>query len=423
MASHEGLVFVVGAGPDSPGLLTMRGHELIATADAVIYERRAHRALIPGRDAGGPRRFYVGPRDGQPRVASGDVRQMLILLARQGQRVVYLMHGDPLALGRGSDLAQWLHDAGVEFEIVPGVALGNAAATYSGIPLMSPTLSTTTIFASGAETASLEGDGLVESVMDWTAVARVGGTLVVRDARRALRAIVEGYAEAGMPGEMPVAAITRAGRASQQIVVGTVATIEGDVERAGLTGAITLVVGWTVLLRDELAWFDTRPLFGTRIVVAQPRHTARTVVDRLRALGAMVIELPEPRVAHLDLTELRGAVERMSEVEWLVFGSADAVEIFWEQLLASGRDSRALAPARVACIGPATAAALLDRGITVDVVQERFSAVALIDIFTERADIPGANLWYIGDDATAESLTPDLASTGAEVTPLAVYRE
>ena len=423
MAEHDGIVFVVGAGPDVPGLLTMRGHELLTTADAVLYERRAHRALIPGRAVGGPRRYYVGVREDQPRAAPADVRQMLSVLARQGQRVVYLMHGDPLALGRGSDLAQWLHDADVEFEIVPGVALGNAAATYSGIPLMSSTLSATTIFASGAETAALGSDGAPGSIMDWTAVARVGGTLVVRDARRALRAIVTGYMDAGVPEEMPVAAITRAGRASQRIVVGTLATIEDDVTRTMLTGALTLVIGWTVLLRDELAWFDTRPLFGTRIVVAQSRHSSHAVVERLRALGAMVIELPKPRVARLDLSALRTAVESVSAMEWIVFGSPDAVEIFWEQLLASGRDTRALGAIRIACIGSATAAALLDRGVTVDVVQERFSAMALIDVLTERSDVPGAALVYVGDDRTAESLAPDLASTGADVTTLAVYRE
>jgi uroporphyrinogen III methyltransferase/synthase len=288
---------------------------------------------------------------------------------------------------------------------------------------MSPTLSATTIFASGAESAPGATDPHLESVMDWSAVARVGGTLVVRDARRALRTIVEGYARAGIPEEMPVAAITRAGRASQQTVIGTLATIEQDVKRAALTGSVTLVIGWTVLLRDELAWFDTRPLFGTRIVVAQPRHASNALTDRLRALGAMIIELPEARVARLDLTALRDTIERVTEFEWIVFGSPDAVEIFWEQLLAGGRDTRGLASARIACVGSVTAAALLDRGITVDVVQERFSAAALIDVLTERADIPGATLLYVADDQTADTFVPDLASTGADVTSVAVYRE
>ena len=171
-----------------------------------------------------------------------------------------------------------------------------------------------------------------------------------------------------------------------------------------------------------LAWFERRPLFGRRIIVARARHAPDSVSDRLRQLGAEVIETPVPRVARLDVEPLRTEVERLGELEWIVFGSPEAVGAFWEQLLGAGRDTRALGAVRIAAVGAATAAALLDRGVTVDVVQERFAATALVDVLTEHPDIPGAALLYIGDEESAESFATDLESTGAIVTWVAPYR-
>jgi uroporphyrinogen III methyltransferase/synthase len=413
----QGIVFVVGAGPDLSGLITVRGAELLSTADVVVYERRAQRKLIPGGVAGGPKRIYIGARDKLPRSSSADLALLLVTLARKDMRVVYLAHGDPLAFGRGTDLVTALHDADVEFEVVPGVSVGNSVATYAGIPLLSPTMASATIFANGRES----GRGGAET--DWSAIASVGATVVIRNAAAALPAIVAGFAVAGVPGDIPAAAIVHAGRASQRTVVATLGTISDAMIRASMMNAATVIIGWTVLLRDELAWFDTRPLFGVRIVVARARYGPSTVAERLRDLGAMVIDVPQPGVARLDLTGLREQIERIAEYEWIVFSSPDAVTIFWEHLVLAGRDTRALANAKVACVDPATAAALLDRGITVDVVQDRFDATALIDTLSEHADIPGASLLYVGDDATAEPFARDLEQAGAVVTPLALYRE
>lgn len=413
----QGIVFVVGAGPDLPGLLTVRGRELLASADAVVYDRRAHRKLIPGGVAGGPERYHVGASTKTRRAPSSDVAQLLVTLARQEKRVVYLVAGDPLALGNGSELVTALHDASVEFEIVPGVPVANAVATYSGIPLLSPTMTSATIFASGRSSAHRG------AAIDWTAIARTGATVVVSDAPAVIPAIVAGYAVAGIPGEIPAAAIVHAGRASQRVVTATLGTIADEIARAGISRSATVVIGWTVLLRDELAWFDNRPLFGVRVVCGRSRYGSRAVADRLRELGASVMEVPLPRVTRLDLASLREEIERITDYEWLVFASPDAVNIFWEQLILASRDTRSLANAKVACVEPATAAALLDRGITVDVVQDRFDALALTDTLSERPDIPGAAMLYLADDATAESFARDLEQTGAAVTPLALYRE
>ena len=413
----QGIVFVVGAGPDLPGLLTVRGGELLPTADAVVYDRRAQRKFIPGGIAGGPERYYVGSRAKGGRPAAADVAQLLVTLARQEKRVVYLVHGDPLALGRGSELVTALHDASVEFEIIPGVPVGNAVATYSGIPLLSSTMASATIFANGSSAAR----GV--AAPDWSAIAKTGATVVVSDATAVLPAVIAGFAVAGVPGEIPAAAIVHAGRASQRVIIATLGTISGEITRAGLLRSVTVVIGWTVLLRDELAWFDNRPLFGVRIVFARSRYGPRAVADRLSELGASVIEVPLPRITRLDLTQLRGEIERITDYEWLVFASPDAVNIFWEHLILDGKDTRSLSNSKVACVEPATAAALLDRGVTVDVVQDRFDPVALTDALSDRSDIPGASMLYLADDATAEPFARDLEQTGATVTSLPLYRE
>ncbi len=415
--AEKGIVFVVGAGPDLPGLLTVRGKELLAAADTVVYERRAQRQLIPGGVSGGPKRIYVGARASVPRASSADVALLLVSLARRAFRVVYLAHGDPLALGRGSDLVTALHDANVEFEIVPGIAVGNSAATYAGIPLLSPTLAAATIFVNGPGSVR-EG-----KEADWSAIAKVGATVVVSNATIALPAMIAGFAVAGVPGEIPAAAIVHGGRATQRTIVATLGTISDEIVRAGMVGTPTVVVGWTVLLRDELAWFDTRPLFGIRIAFARSRYGPHTVADRLRELGALVVDVPQPGIARLDLDSLRQQIGAISAYEWIVFSTPDAVSIFWEQLILAGRDTRALSNAKIACVNPATAASLLDRGITVDVVQEKFDPTMLLDALSDRADIPGAALLYVADDASAESYGRDLEQTGAAVTSLALYRE
>lgn len=410
-APTPGVVALVGAGPGDAGLLTLRGRALLDAADVVVYEHRRQRALIPP-NAG---RYFVGARRDGARPARSAVRQLVVALAREGRTVVYLLRGDPFSFGRGSEVAQALHDAGIPFEVVPGVATGVAAASYAGIPLVSPSLAATTVFASGRELAK---HGAVST--DWAAVARLGGTVVVRDAAPALDSIVAGFAAAGVPPEIPTAIVSHAGASGQRAIVGTLETIGSDVSRAG--GRYTLIIGWTVLLRDELAWFERRPLFGRRIVVARAPHASDTVSDRLRELGAVVLETPIPRVARLDVEPLRTEVERLAELEWIVFGAPEAVDAFWEQLLGAGRDTRALGGARIAAVGAATAAALLDRGVTVDVVQERFGATALVDVLTEHPDIPGAALLSIGDEESAESFASDLESTGATVTWVAPYR-
>jgi uroporphyrinogen III methyltransferase/synthase len=364
-----------------------------------------------------PELYYVGRRSNHPRAAVADVARLLISLFRKELRVVYLMQGDPLALGSGTELVTALHDSDIRFEIVPGVSAVNATATYSGIPLLAPTMASAAVVVNGRSLTR----GAARS--DWSAIAKTGATVVVHNAESVLPAIIAGYAAAGVDGDIPAAAIVDAGLPTQRAVVATLGTIGDSMQRASSMSRATVIIGWTVLLRDELSWFETRPLFGRRIIVAHARHGPQTISALLRDMGAVVIDVPSPGVARLDLEAVRDAIDELSAYDWIVFSSPDAVSIFWEQLILSGRDTRALARAKVACAGPATAAALLDRGVTVDVAQEKFGAVALIDDFSERVDIPGAAMLYVADDSSAEPFGRDLEAAGATVTPLALYRE
>ena len=413
----KGLVSVLGAGPGIIGLLTIRGGELLAAADAVVYERRSQRRIIRHAASRTPQLYYVGRRANLPPSDLADVARLLITLYRKDLRIVYLMHGDPLALGRGTELATALHDSDVGFEIVPGVSTVNATATYAGIPLLAPTMAAATIFVNGRSV------GRGGAATDWSSVAKIGATVVVRNAATVLPAIVAGYAAAGVDGDIPAAAIVHAGRPTQRVIVGTLGTLQDEMTRASAMSGATVMIGWTVLLRDELAWFEMRPLFGRRIIVAPSRYGPNAISDRLRDLGAAVTDVPRPGIARLDLSAVREAVEEIGTYDWIVFSTPDAVSIFWEQLILSGRDTRAVASSKIACVDPATAVALLDRGITVDVTQAKFGALALIDELSERADIPGALLLYVAEDATAEPFARDLEQAGAAVTPLSLYRE
>lgn len=413
MAATPGLVSLVGAGPGAAGLMTVRGRDLLTAADAVVYERRSQRALVPER----AERYYVGRRRDGTRADPSAVRQLVVALARQGRRVVYLLRGDPFSFGGGSELAQALHDAEIAFEVVPGVASANVASAYTGVPLVSPSLASTIIFASGRS-----GRRASAVAPDWTAIARVGGTVVVRDADDVLPVIVKAFARAGVPDEMPALVVSGVGGARQRTVTATLGTIESAIVQEGIGRRMTLVIGWTVLLRDELEWVERQSLHGRRIVVARSAYGGETTAAELRELGADVIETPLPRVARRDMDVLRREVERVGELEWIVFAAPDAVELFWEQLLAAGRDTRALARARIAAIGAPTAAALLDRGVTVDVVQDRFTAAALVELLSERSDVPGAELLLVADEESAEETARDLEGTGATVSWAAPYR-
>ena len=416
----EGKVFLVGAGPGDTGLITVRGKQLIDSADAVVYDALANSALLPpgARETGRPELYYVGKRGGaKDSVTQEEINALLIKLAREGKRTVRLKGGDPFVFGRGSEEAQALNDASVTFEVIPGVTAGIAAAAYAGIPVTHRTLSTSVTFVTGHEDPAKP-----DTQTNWSALAKAGGTIVLYMGVKTLSGISEALMKGGMPGEIPAAAIQWATHPKQRTVVATLETIAAKAEEQNITAPVITVIGWSVVLRDELNWFEHRPLFGKRIVVTRATQQAPILSEKLRELGADAIEMPATQIARLDLAPLRASIDTISDYDWLIFTSQNAVAIFWEQLLGRGKDSRALAGLKIAAVGPATAGALLEHGITVDVIPERFVAEGLLESMREREDVAGGKVLYITAEGARDVLPAGLREIGASLVIVEAYR-
>ncbi len=416
----EGKVFFVGAGPGDPELITVRGRQLIESADAVVYDALANSALLPpgARETGRPELYYVGKRGGaKDSVSQQEINELLVRLAREGKRVVRLKGGDPFVFGRGSEEAQAMNDSTVGFEVVPGITAGIAAPMYAGIPVTHRGLSTSVTFVTGHEDPSKP-----HSQTNWSALAKSGGTIVLYMGVKTLSNITRALIEGGMPSEMPAAAIQWGTHPKQRTVVATLDTIASKAVEQNIAAPSIIVIGWSVVLRDEMNWFEQRPLFGKRIVVTRATQQAHALSDKLRDLGADVLEMPATQIARLDLSPLREAIRDLSRFQWLFLTSQNAVSIFWEQLLGESKDARALAGLKIAAVGPATAGALLEHGIAVDVIPDRFVAEGLLDALRERDDIAGTRVLYVTSEGAREVLPRGLEEIGADVDVLECYR-
>ncbi|MEP6549954.1 MAG: uroporphyrinogen-III C-methyltransferase [Gemmatimonadales bacterium] len=416
----DGKVFLVGAGPGDPGLITVRGKQLIDSADAVVYDALANSALLPpgARTTGRPELYYVGKRAGATdSVTQTEINELLVKLAREGKRVVRLKGGDPFVFGRGSEEAQAMNDSSVPFEVVPGITAGIAAPAYAGIPVTHRGLSTSVTFVTGHEDPTKPS-----TQTNWTALAKSGGTIVLYMGSKTLPAISDALLKGGMPGEVPAAAIQWGTRPRQRTVVATLETIAAKSAEQNVTSPVIIVIGWSVVLRDELSWFERRPLFGKHIVVTRATQQSQALTEKLRDLGADVFEMPAMQIARLDLAPVRAAIGRLSLYHWLIFTSQNAVSIFWEQLLGEGKDARALAGLKVAAVGPATTGALLERGITVDVIPEKFVSEALLEMLRAREDVSGQEVLYITAEGARDVLPEGLREIGADVAVIEAYR-
>ena len=421
--SEIGTVYLVGAGPGDPGLLTVRGRQLLDRCDAIVFDALVHPALVerPEREGTAPPELhFVGKRGGDERsTRQEDINALLVRLAREGKHVVRLKGGDPFVFGRGSEEAQALAEADVPFEVVPGVTSGIAAPAYAGIPVTHRGLATSVTFVTGHE--DLEKPG---TQTDWGALGRTaatGGTIVLYMGVKRLRDIAAALMKGGAPAEMPAAAIQWGTRPTQRTVTATLETLASRVAAEGLAAPVITVVGWPVVLRDEISWFDRRPLFGRRVVVTRAAAQASTLSERLRDAGADVLEMPATKIEPLDLAPLRDALGRLGDYRMLVFTSQNAVKLFWEQLLVVGRDARALAGTVICAVGPATAAALLDHGITVDIVPDRFVAEGILAALEGRR-LGGTRVLYATAEGARDTLPEGLRALGAEVDVVPIYR-
>ena len=400
-------VYLVGAGPGDPGLLTVRGAELLAIADVVVYDRLASPALLDLVPASAER-IDVGKEPGRVAVSQVDIDLLLVERGRTGATVVRLKGGDPFVFGRGGEEAEALIAAGVPFEVVPGVTSAIAAPAYAGIPVTHRGLSTHVTIVTGHEDPAKS-----TSDTDWAALARAGGTLVVLMGAGRVAEVARLLIDGGRAPDTPVAAVRWGTHPQQRTIRSTLAAI-GD---ADIAAPSAIVIGPVAAL--DLAWFERRPLFGRRVVVTRAREQVSALRARLVELGAEVIELPAIEVEPLEFE-----VPSLADYAWLVVTSANGVEAFFTRgLLARGLDARALAGVKVAAIGPGTAAALTGHGVHADLVPERFVAEALVDAFPVAGADANANRVLLARAEQARDVLPEgLERKGYAVDIVSVYR-
>ncbi len=400
-------VYLVGAGPGDPGLLTARALELIAAADVIVYDR-----LIPATALDGARPdamlIYAGKEGGGPSMPQSEIDRLLITHGASVATVVRLKGGDPFVFGRGGEEAEALRAAGIEFEVVPGVTAGVAGPAYAGIPVTHRDAASAVAFVTGHEDPTKP-----ESALDWDALAAFPGTLVFYMGVRQLPAIASALIAGGRDGAEPAAVVERGTLPDQRVVAGTLQTIAAVAADAGIRAPALIVVGAVAGLRKRLAWLESRPLAGLSVAVTRARAQVSGLAGRLAGLGAAVVEAPAIRIVPLD-----GPAPAVAGYDLVCLTSPNGVRLLFSRLAAAGLDARALAGARVAAIGPGTASALRSHGVIADVVPERFVAEGLVDAL---AEVPVKRALVARAADARDVLVDALRERGADVDVVALY--
>ncbi len=408
-------VYLLGAGPGDPGLLTLRARDILSRADVVVYDYLANKAFLefcrPDAEI-----LYVGKKGGDHTLPQDKINDLLVEKVKSGKMVARLKGGDPYVFGRGGEEAEELVAAGCAFEVVPGVTSAVAAPAYAGIPITHRSFCSSVSFITGHEDPTK-----AESSLNWEAFARSGSTLVFFMGVKNLPHITENLMRAGMPGDTPAALVRWGTTCRHKSLVATLATMPEEAARHGFTPPSLFVVGGVVSLRDTLSWYEKRPLLGKGVVVTRSREQASDLVRLLTEEGACCYEFPAIEIAPLDDAEpVRLAIGRLYDYDWVVFTSANGVERFFDEVDTLELDSRVFAGIRVAAIGPATAGALAGRGIRADFVPERFVAESVVEGLLARGAASGKVLIPRAREAR-EVLPEKLSEAGAEVTVLPVY--
>ena len=410
-----GKVYLVGAGPGDPGLLTMKGQRLLASADVVLYDRLVDRKILTYAPDTADM-VDVGKILGEIGRTQSDINAMLIKHAQQGKQVVRLQGGDPFVFGRGGEEAEDLHEAGVPFEVVPGVTSPVAVPAYAGIPLTHRRLSSSFTVVTGNEDPRKS-----ESALDWGVLSQLSGTLVILMGWRNLPGIVETLIAKGKPTETPAALVMWGTEPWQTAVTGTLSNIVELGRENGISSPVITIIGAVASLRETLQWFDNRPLFGKRVLITRTRAQASKLAQRLESLGAIPVEVPTIEIQPLsDYSELDGELKQLSDYDWVQFSSGNAVDIVFDRLQVLNLDARAFAGVRVACIGPATAARLRSHGITSDLVPESAVAESLLDAFASH-EMTNKSVLIPKADIGRDIVSAGLSASGATVKEVVAY--
>ena len=411
------MVYLVGAGPGDPGLITIRGKQLLERAEVVIYDYLASSKLLKYVPRGAEF-IYAGKRGGVKHTHTQDeINQLLIDRALSGRRVVRLKGGDPFIFGRGGEEIEELVKAGIPFEVVPGVTSATAAATYAGIPITHRKHTSTVAFVTGHEDPTKP-----DSRVAWDKLATGVGTIVVYMGIKNLESITAKVISHGRDPRTPVAVVRWASTSEQRTVVGNLENIAEVVKKNNIKPPSLVVIGEVVNLRDTINWYEKRPLFSKRVVVTRTRDQASELVNLLENYGAECLEYPtialEP-VASYEV--LDRALAEIETYHWLVFTSINAVDYFFKRLFAVAKDVRDLKGPKIAAVGRVTAEALAARGIKIDLLPEKFTGDGLADAMI-KTGVKGQRVLLPRALKAREVLTESLADAGADVTIAPVYQ-
>ncbi len=411
----NGKVYLVGAGPGDPGLLTLRGRRLIEQADVIIYDRLASPRLLAfaSPDA---ELIYVGKRVGRHVANQDEINDYIVKKAREGKEVVRLKGGDPFIFGRGGEEAQIMAEAGIEFEIVPGVTSAIAVPAYAGVPLTHRAHTASVAFITGHRRFDTS-----EAPVQWDGLAKGVGTLVFLMGMTNLAHICEKLIEHGRDPETPVAVIRWGTTPFHKSVTGNLSNIVEIVQENEFKPPAIIVIGTVVGLRDQLNWFERLPLLGRRILVTRTRAQSSELVRLLERRGAGCVECPAIEVRPPeDTSAIDSAIENLDTYDWIIFSSPNAVKYFLQRLFDKGHDIRSLGSARIACVGASTADCVREYHLNVDMVPHSFRAEGLVKEFG-KLDINGKKVLIPRAKKAREILPQGLEAMGASVTVATVY--
>jgi len=412
----SGKVYLVGAGPGDPGLITVKGKECIARADVIVYDYLANAAMLDWAHEGAEL-IYAGKQGGTHTMVQADINALIASKAREGKIVVRLKGGDPFIFGRGGEEAEVLAAKGVVFEVVPGITSAIAVPAYAGIPLTHRDYTSTVAFVTGHE-----DPGKSRSSIDWDKLATGVGTLVFLMGVGNLDKISSRLTACGRPPETPAAVIRQGTTSRQRTIVGTLGNISKLAEEQRMSPPAVIIVGDVVGLRDKLDWFEKRPLFGRRIIVTRARAQASEFLSMLETLGAECIEFPTIKVVPPDNWDVvDDAIHSIETFDWVVFTSANGADFFLSRLSHWGKDIRDLKGIRIAAIGPKTAAVLGSLGVNPDLVPDEYRAEATAAALKERG-ISGSRILLARAAEARDVLPLELKAAGSRVIVAPVYK-
>lgn len=413
-----GKVYLVGAGPGDARLITIKGKECLEKADAVVYDRLASPRFLKWLKPGAEK-IYVGKLPDRHTMKQEEINQLLVDLALEGKTVVRLKGGDPTIFGRVGEEAELLYRNGIPFEIVPGITSSISVPAYAGIPVTHRDLASSLSIITGHESPDK-----LDRMIQWDKVTNATGTLIFMMGVAKIGYISRQLMAHGRPPETPVALVRWGTRAEQDTITGTLENIEEKVKNANFQPPAVIVVGEVVLQREHLKWAERLPLFGKRILVTRSRSQASELVGRIEELGGEPYEFPVIETvmptSEEALSNIRKALDRLDSYDWVFFTSVNGVEYFFRHLSEAGKDIRSLARARIAAVGPATGAALRERGIAAEVLKERYQAEGFVDAYGEEMK-PGQQVLLPRGGLARDWLPRQLKEMGLGVTDVKTY--